>query len=112
MEPGCVTIPCPIIHQTEMIDDAHAKVYGTCWILNYVQKDGILESISGGEIPAVILLERADEEWVVMSMEEADIGDDYCLDIHRFAHGMRRWRTSISPPRIWMPRRTGRSARG
>ena len=87
MEPGCVTIPCPIIHQTEMIDDAHAKVYGTCWILNYVQKGGILESISGGEIPAVILLERADEEWVVMSMEEADIGDDYYLDIHRFAHG-------------------------
>ncbi len=86
-EPGCVTIPCPIIHQTEMIDDTHAKVYGTCWILNYVQKGEILESISGGEIPAVILLEKVDGEWQVISMEEADIGEDYDLDIQRFAHG-------------------------
>lgn len=86
-EPGCVTIPCPIIHQTEMIDDTHAKVYGTCWILNYVQKGEILENISGGEIPAVILLEKVDGEWQVISMEEADIGEDYYLDIQRFAHG-------------------------
>ncbi len=86
-EPGYVTIPCPIIHQTEMTDETHAKVYGTCWILNYVQKGDILESISGGEIPAVILLEKIDGDWRVTSMEEADIGDDYYLDIQRFAHG-------------------------
>ena len=86
-EPGCVTIPCPIIHQAEMTDDTHAKVYGTCWILNYVLRGEILESISGGEIPAVILLEMVDGERRVISMEEADIGEDYYLDIHRFAHG-------------------------
>ena len=86
-EPGCVTIPCPIIHQTEMTDDTHAKVYGTFWILNYVQKGEILESISGGEIPAIILLEKVQGEWQIESMEEADIGDDYYLDIQRFAHG-------------------------
>ncbi len=86
-EPGCVTIPCPIIHQTEMTDDTRAKVYGTFWILNYVQKGEILENISSGEIPAVILLEKVDGEWQVISMEEADIGEDYYLDIQRFAHG-------------------------
>lgn len=86
-EPGAVTIPCPIIHRTEMIDDAHAKVYGSFWILNYVRQGEILFNISGGEYPAVILLENADGRWQVTSMEEAGDGEDYAADIERFAGG-------------------------
>lgn len=52
-----------------------------------MQKGDLLECISGGEFPAVILLEKAHDEWRVTSMEEAGIGDDYDLDIQRFAHG-------------------------
>ena len=86
-EPGCVTIPCPIIHKTERMNDAQAKVYGTFWILNYVKKGEVLESISGGEHAAVILLGLADGEWRVISMEEAGAGDEYAADIRRFANG-------------------------
>lgn len=86
-EPGYVTIPCPIIHKTEMTDDTHAKVYGTFWILNYVRKGDVLECISGGEYPAIILLENVNDEWRVTSMEEAGDGDDYSADIQRFANG-------------------------
>ena len=85
--PGYVTIPCPIIHKTEMTDDSHAKVYGSFWILNYVKKDGVLESISGGEYPAIITLEKAEDGWRFVSMEEAGDGDDYAADIVRFAGG-------------------------
>ena len=77
-EPGYVTIPCPIIHKTEMIDDTHAKVYGSFWILNYVRRGETLFNISGGEYPAVIMLENADE---------AGDGEDYVEDIERFADG-------------------------
>ena len=59
-EPGYVTIPCPIIHKTEMIDDTHA---------------------------AVIMLENADSRWQVTAMEEAGDGEDYVEDIERFADG-------------------------
>ena len=86
-EPGYVTIPCPIIHKTEMIDAAHAKVYGSFWILNYVRQGEILFNISGGEYPAVIMLENADGRWQVTSMEEAGDGEDYVEDIVRFADG-------------------------
>lgn len=86
-EPGCVTIPCPIIHRTEMIDETHAKVYGSFWILNYVKKDTILENISGGEYPVIAALEKTDGEWRMTAMEEAGDGDDYAEGIARFADG-------------------------
>lgn len=86
-EPGYVTIPCPIIHKTEMIDDTHAKVYGSFWILNYVRRGETLFNISGGEYPAVIMLENADSRWQVTAMEEAGDGEDYVEDIERFADG-------------------------
>ena len=86
-EPGFVSIPCPMLYKTEMIDDTHAKVYGTFWILNYVKKGNLLENISGGEYPAIITLEKTDDEWKVTSMEEAGDGEDYAADIRRFADG-------------------------
>ena len=86
-EPGYVTIPCPIIHKTDMIDDTHAKVYGSFWILNYVRRGETLFNISGGEYPAVIMLENADGRWQVTAMEEAGDGEDYVEDIEQFADG-------------------------
>lgn len=86
-EPGFVSIPCPIILKTEMTDDAHATVYGSFWIQNYVRRGQCLVSISGGECPAVIQLEKADGAWRVTSVEEAGDGADYAADIIRFADG-------------------------
>ena len=86
-EPGFVSIPCPMLYKTEMTDDTHAKVYGTFWILNYVKKGDVLENISGGEYPAIITLEKTDDEWKVTSMEEAGDGENYAADIERFADG-------------------------
>ena len=57
-EPGYVTIPCAIIFRTELTDDTHAKVYGDFWILNYVKRGNVLENISGGEYPGIIMLEK------------------------------------------------------
>ncbi len=87
--PGSVTIPCPILHKTVRTDDTHAIVYGTFWILNYAEKDGILETISGGEYPAVILLENTGGRWRVTSVEEAGDGEAYAADIRRFSAGDR-----------------------
>ena len=86
-EPGYVTIPCPVILKTDMIDDTHAKVYGAFWILNYVKRGERLINISGGEYPAVIQMEKKDGEWQITAMEEAGNGDDYTADIERFAEG-------------------------
>ena len=88
-EPGYVTIPCPIIHRTEMADDTHATVYGSFWILNYVRRGQILHNISGGEYPGIMTLEKAGDEWQVTGLEEAGDGDEYAADIRRFANGDR-----------------------
>ena len=48
--------------------------------------DGVF-NISGGEYPAVIMLENADSRWQVTAMEEAGDGEDYVEDIKRFADG-------------------------
>ncbi len=86
-EQGYVTIPCPIIHATEMTDESHAKVYGTFWILNYVKRGEKLFNISGGEYPAIIHLEKTNGQWQVTEMEESGSGEDYADDIKRFANG-------------------------
>ena len=86
-EPGYVTIPCPVILKTEMTDETHAKVYGDFWTLNYVKRGTVLKNISGGEEPAVILLEKTEDGWRVVSMETAGDGEDYVKDIERFADG-------------------------
>ena len=86
-EPGYVSIPCPIIHKTEMTDETHARVYGSFWILNYTEKDGILHNISGGEHAAIMTMEKSGDEWRITATEEAGDGDDYAADIMRFADG-------------------------
>ncbi|MBQ3705365.1 MAG: hypothetical protein II888_02815 [Clostridia bacterium] len=86
-EPGYVTIPCPIIHRTEMTDDSHATVYGSFWIQNYVKRGTTLESISGGEYAGIMTLEKADGKWKMTGMQEAGDGDDYAADIESFAAG-------------------------
>lgn len=85
--PGSAAIPCPILHRTEKLDDTHVQVYGTFWILNYVQRGNLLYAISGGEDPAVLTLEQADGAWRVTALEEAGDGEDYTADIQRFAQG-------------------------
>ena len=87
-EPGYVTIPCPIIHETEIPDESHAKVYGSFWILNYVKRGDILYNISGGEHSGIVTLEKeTDGSWRVTGMEEAGDGEDYVRDIQRFSDG-------------------------
>ena len=86
-EPGCVTIPCPIIHRTEQPDDTHAKVYGSFWIMNYVKRGDCLKAISGGEHAGVMALEKVDGVWKSADLEEAEGGEDYAEDIRRFANG-------------------------
>jgi len=86
-ESGYVTIPCPIIHKTESVDDSHVKVFGSFWILNYVKRNNVLVNISGGEYPGIMTLEKTNDEWRVTAMEDAADGDDYAADINRFAAG-------------------------
>ena len=86
-EQGYATIPCPIIHRTEMTDDTHARVYGSFWILNYVKRGPVLFNISGGEYAGIMTLESTDGQWTVTAFEVAGDGDDYTADIERFAAG-------------------------
>ena len=88
-EPGYVTIPCAIIFRTELTDDTHAKVYGDFWILNYVKRGNVLENISGGEYPGIIMLEKDGDQWKITETEVAGDGEDYTADIERFADGDR-----------------------
>lgn len=87
MEPGGVTIPCPLILKTVMDGDGRATVYANLWTFNYILQGDVLFNISGGEDPAVIRMEKADGVWKVVSMEEAGDGEDYAADIIRFANG-------------------------
>ncbi len=86
-EEGSVAIPAPAIHKVEMEDDAHAKVYGSFWIFNYVLRDRVLETISGGEFPGIMLLEKSGDAWTVTETVIAGDGDQYAADIRSFCNG-------------------------
>ena len=86
-EQGYVTIPCPIIHKTEMTDETHMDVYGSFWVLNYVKRGLCLMNISGGEYAAVMTLEKDGDGWRMTAVDLAGDGDDYPADIARFAAG-------------------------
>ena len=86
-EQGYVTIPCPVIHKIETVDDTHAKVYGSFWILNYVKRGECLNCISGGEYAGIITLEKEGEGWKAAGMETVGDGEDYAEDIRKFAGG-------------------------
>ena len=84
---GCVSIPAPIILLTEETDEAHCRVYGNFWLLNYVLNGVTLECVSGGEMPAVLTLEKVEGAWKVVAAETAGDGEDYEKDIRRFCQG-------------------------
>ena len=86
-EEGSVTIPAPMLFRREPVDDARLRVYGTLWVMSYVLKDKTLECISAMEVPAVLILEERDGAWTVTEADTAGEGDDYLLDIARFAAG-------------------------
>ena len=87
LEDGAVTIPAPVILKTVFQDDTHTLVYGNFWVLNYVEKDHVLECISGGAYAGVMTLEKKDDCWEAVALETAGDGDDYAKDIKRFADG-------------------------
>lgn len=86
-EPGYVMIPAVYLHKTEKTDDAHVRVYGTFWIMNYVKRGTVLHCISGGEFPGILTLEKGEQGWKMTGLEEAGDGDDYAEDLKRFADG-------------------------
>ncbi len=86
-EEGSVAIPAPAIHKVEMTDDSHAKVYGSFWIFNYVLQDRVLETISGGEFPGIMMLEKSGDGWTVSETVIAGDGEEYASDIHSFCNG-------------------------
>ena len=86
-EEGCVTIPAPVILKVEQIDDSHVKVYGDFWGFNYVLDGKVLETISGGEAPGIMTLEKSGDAWTVTAVETAGDGTDFAADIERFSQG-------------------------
>jgi len=86
-EPGMVTIPVVNIHKTEAVDETHAKVYGSFWVLNYVKRGSVLQCVSGGEYAGLANLEKNEGGWQMVSLEPAGDGDDYAEDLKRFANG-------------------------
>ncbi len=84
---GAVSIPAPVILKIEEPDETHRIVYGNFWVFSYVLKDGILQCISGGEQTGIMTLEKTEEGWKAVALEEAGDGDYYEKDIHRFSHG-------------------------
>ena len=64
------------------------RVIGAFWVFNYAPRgEDTLELISGGERPAIMDLEKKDDAWTVVKVDEADSGDDYIKDIQRFCSG-------------------------
>lgn len=86
-ENGSVSIPAPVILKTEEADETHLRVYGDFWVFNYVLSGRTLTCISGGEIPAVLTLEKSGDGWTVAGAEEAGDGEDYAADLIRFSQG-------------------------
>ena len=90
---GGILVPTPIILKTALVADesgepAEATVYGNFWIFTYALEGKTLKTVSGGENPGVLKLEKKDGEWVVTGAEFAEDGDGlYDESIKKFANG-------------------------
>lgn len=62
-------------------------VFGNFWSENYIRIGNILESCSGGEMPACFHLRKTEQGYEVISYECAKDGSDYVPSIKTFTRG-------------------------
>ncbi len=72
-----VSIPCPVIINTDDSDKNDIKIYGDFWIFNYDRKDTVLECISGGSFPGCVHLKAVNDSYEVTGMDEVEDGAQY-----------------------------------
>ncbi len=85
-EEGGVLIPAPIVLKTVLNEDeTEATVYGNFWIFGYRLNGSILETTCGGENPGILLLEKKDGRWQIVSAELVPEDGDLGESLHWFA---------------------------
>ena len=72
-----VSIPCPVIINTDDSDKNDIKIYGDFWIFNYDRKDTVLECISGGSFPGCVHMKAVSDSYEITGMEEVEDGAQY-----------------------------------
>jgi len=89
MEAVNVTIPSPVVVRVDRTDDTHATVYGDFWVFNYTPDGTTLLTVSGGQDPAVLELQKEDGEWKVTNVTQADDGEGWNKSISDMCNGDR-----------------------
>lgn len=85
-EKGEVWIPAFIILD-EIREDGEYLVFGNFWTYSYLLNGNILETSSGGEMPACFHLKETDDGYEIVSVDRTGDGADYDKGIREFAKG-------------------------
>lgn len=81
-----VVIPGYVIYKEVQTED-ELLVFGNFWVYGYQLMGNILESTSGGEMPACFHLKETEEGYEVVSVEVAGDGAEYDGKIREFTEG-------------------------
>lgn len=77
---GTVTIPCPLIADTDDSDTQDIRVWGDFRDNSYELRGTTLFSVSGGERPGLLHLRRTETGYEVYDAEEVGDGEQYAKD--------------------------------
>lgn len=72
--PGDICVPVLMMVSTEEPDDMQKLVWGDFWVFNYKLACDTLKTVSGGNHPGCILLQRKDGVLVVTAFEQTEDG--------------------------------------
>lgn len=83
---GSIYIPAPVIFQ-QAEKDGELLVFGNFWGFGYVKNENVLESTSGGEMPACFHLRENDGGYTVTQVDRTGDGSEYLKGIKEFTKG-------------------------
>ena len=75
--PGEYTIPCETIVAIDDSNPDDVRVWGDFWVFNYNQNGDVLETVSGGNHPGLIHLDKVEYGYELRDFEQVADGADF-----------------------------------
>ena len=74
---GEYCIPCGTVVACDESDPEHVRVWGDFWVFNYNKVDDVLETVSGGNHPGMMHIDKTDNGYEVTAFDQVADGHDF-----------------------------------
>ncbi len=82
-----VSVPVPVIVDTDESNTDDIKVWGLFWLLNYDLEGNVLENVSGGSFPGCMHLKKTADGYEITKYDEVEDGEDYADSLKTICEG-------------------------